>query len=87
MDSFTFRRGNAFFSSDSHKVPWTAVFEDEGDTGYLYTCDRSHETMEQSILDAMLIYNNVALEDRNREYLGSIQWTAQHRPSSISRGG
>jgi hypothetical protein len=60
MDSLTFTPGRAFLSSNSPAVPWTAVFEDEGPAGYLYACDRSRETHEESILDAMLIYNNGA---------------------------
>ena len=75
MDSLTFRPGRAFLSSNSSAVPWTAVFEDEGPAGYCYACDRSRETQEESILDAMLIYTGSALEDRNRERLATIQWS------------
>jgi hypothetical protein len=75
MDSLTFRPGRAFLSSNSPVVPWTVVFEDEGPAGYFYACDRSRETHEQSILDAMLIYNGSSLEDRERERLASVQWS------------
>ena len=75
MDSLTFRPGRAFLSSNSPAVPWTAVFEDEGPAGYCYACDRSRETQEESILDAMLIYSESALENRDRERLVSIQWS------------
>lgn len=61
MQSLTFTPGRAFLSSDSHTVPWTAVFEDEGVAGYFYACDRSQQNHDQSILDAMLIYNVSAL--------------------------
>ena len=57
MQSLTFTPGRAFLSSDSHTVPWTVVFEDEGAAGYFYACDRSREKHDESILDAMLIYN------------------------------
>ena len=67
MDSLTFTPGRAFLSSNSTAVPWTAVFEDEGPAGYFYACDRSRETQEESILDAMLIYNTSALQDPARE--------------------
>jgi hypothetical protein len=74
MDSLTFTPGRAFLSSNSPAVPWTAVFEDEGPAGYFYACDRSRETHEESILDAVLIYssatggpNGATLEDGGGE--------------------
>ncbi len=75
MDSLTFHPGRAFLSSNSPAVPWTAVFEDEGPAGYCYACDRSRETQDESILDAMLIYSESALENRDRERLVSFQWS------------
>src|ERR1700761_1533766 len=57
MESLSFRPGRAFSSVNSPAVPWTVVFEDEGVAGYFYACDRSQTTQEESILDAMLIYN------------------------------
>jgi hypothetical protein len=75
MDSLTFTPGRAFLSSNSSAVPWTAVFEDEGPAGYLYACDRSQETQEHSIMDAMLIYNTSSLPDPAAERLASIQWS------------
>jgi hypothetical protein len=67
MESLTFSPGRAFLSSDSPAVPWTVVFEDEGVAGYFYACDRSRETQEESILDAMLIYNVSALAASDAE--------------------
>jgi hypothetical protein len=75
MDSQTFTPGNANLRSNSPAVPWTVVFEDEGVAGYLYACDRSFPTEEQSILDAMLIYNVRSLEEPSRERLAAIQWS------------
>jgi hypothetical protein len=75
MDSLTFKPGRAFLSSNSPAVPWTVVFEDEGPAGYFYACDRSQETQENSIMDAMLIYNGSSLDDRDRERLASVQWS------------
>lgn len=75
MDSLTFTPGRAFLSSNSPAVPWTAVFEDEGPAGYFYACDRSRETQEEAILDAMLIYNGSSLQDRERERLAAVQWS------------
>ncbi|HWB33568.1 MAG TPA: DUF2251 domain-containing protein [Acidobacteriaceae bacterium] len=81
MQSLTFTPGRAFLSSDSTAVPWTVVFEDEGVTGYFYACDRSHERLEDSILDAMLIYNVSAL---TRDNVGS-QELEKHADAPVQR--
>jgi hypothetical protein len=82
MQSLTFTPGRAFLSSDSPAVPWTVVFEDEGVAGYFYACDRSQQTHDESILDAMLIYNVAALaksdaelERPTAERIASVEWS------------
>jgi hypothetical protein len=82
MQSLTFSPGRAFLSSDSTAVPWTVVFEDEGIAGYFYACDRSREKLDESILDAMLIYNVGALaasDERLKrpvpERIASVAWS------------
>jgi hypothetical protein len=82
MQTLTFNPGRAFLASDSPTVPWTVVFEDEGIAGYFYACDRSQETQEASILDAMLIYNVAALAKSDAELerpvaerIAAIEWS------------
>ena len=82
MQSLSFVPGRAFLSSNSPAVPWTVVFEDEGIAGYFYACDRSQEVFENSVLDAMLIYNVAALaksdaelERPEPERIASIEWS------------
>jgi len=77
MDSLTFVPGRAFLSSDSPTVPWTVVFEDEGAAGHFYACDRSFTTLEQSILDAMLIYHvgTPLAANAEEERLAAVQWS------------
>ncbi len=88
MQSLSFTPGRAFLSSNSPIVPgspgnpWTVVFEDEGVAGYFYACDRSHEKLEDSILDAMLIYNVEALAKSDAELqrpepqrIAAIEWS------------
>jgi hypothetical protein len=82
MQSLTFNPGRAFLASESPTVPWTVVFEDEGIAGYFYACDRSQQTQEDSILDAMLIYNVAALAKSDAELqrpvserIASIEWS------------
>ncbi len=76
MDSLTFKPGRAFLSSDSTAAPWSVVFEDEGVAAYFYACDRSHERLEDSILDAVLVYNVGKLSNPERDYLAVIEWSA-----------
>jgi hypothetical protein len=82
MQALTFTPGRAFLSSDSPAVPWTVVFEDEGATGYFYACDRSQQNHDQSILDAMSIYNVAALaasdaklERPTAERIATVEWS------------
>ena len=75
MQSLTFRPGRAFLSVNSPAVPWTVVFEDEGIAGYFYACDRSQQTQEASILDAMLIYNVGSLKDPETERIAAVEWS------------
>ena len=83
MESLSFRPGRAFLSVNSPAVPWTVVFEDEGIAGYFYACDRSQQTQEESILDAMLIYNVDALkkvagtgpDEELPERLAAVEWS------------
>jgi hypothetical protein len=75
MQSLSFRPGRAFLSVNSPTVPWTVVFEDEGIAAYFYACDRSQTTQEDSILDAMLIYNVAALQETARERLAAVEWS------------
>lgn len=76
MDSLVFKPGRAFLASDSRLPPWTVVFEDEGAAAYFYACDRGHPRMEDSILDAVLIYNVGKLAEPDRDYLSVIEWSA-----------
>ncbi|HEY2041021.1 MAG TPA: DUF2251 domain-containing protein, partial [Edaphobacter sp.] len=82
MQSLTFTPGLAFLSADSPAPPWTVVFEDEGIAGYFYACDRSQTKHEESILDAMLIYNVEALAKSDAENqrpeperIAAVEWS------------
>ena len=82
MQSLSFTPGRAFLSSNSPTVPWTVVFEDEGLAAYFYACDRSQETQEKSILDAMMIYNVAALAKSDLDFerpepqrIAAVEWS------------
>ncbi len=87
MESLSFRPGRAFLSSNSPVVPWTVVFEDEGVAGYFYACDRSQTTQEDSILDAMLIYNVGVLKDVETERLAAVEWSADGQQAVLYLDG
>lgn len=53
--------------------PFAVVFEDDGDTGYFYALDKSK--LEQSIQDALHIYNVANVTDRHRPSLVEIGWS------------
>jgi hypothetical protein len=91
MQTLSFNPGRAFLASDSSVAPWSVVFEDEGVAAYFYACDRSlmttpptrqYTTSEQTILDAMLIYNVAALAASDAqlarptaERIAAIEWS------------
>jgi hypothetical protein len=87
MESLSFRPGRAFLSSNSPAVPWTVVFEDEGIAGYFYACDRSQQTQEHSIMDAMLVYNVGALKDPETERIASVQWSKDGQQAALYLDG
>lgn len=79
MDWLTFSPGQALLRSDSPVAPWSAVFEDEGPAGYFYGFDRREGSHNESVLDAMLIYNTGSLagsgEGRGAERVAAIEWS------------
>jgi hypothetical protein len=87
MESLSFRPGNAFLSSNSPVVPWTVVFEDEGIAGYFYACDRSQQTQDHAILDAMLIYNVGALQHPETERLAAVEWSGDGLQAALYLDG
>jgi hypothetical protein len=58
----------------SHCTSFSAVFEDDGDTGYLYGLDQTHPA--QPILDALQVYNVRNVTDRDEPSVAQIVWSA-----------
>ena len=58
-------------SSGSPTTEFAVVFEDDGETGYFYGLDTSHES---PILDALHIYNVSNVIDRDRPSRVQILW-------------
>ncbi len=87
MQSLSFTPGRAFLSVNSTAVPWTVVFEDEGVAGYFYACDRSQEKHEDSILDAMLIYNVSSLPNPSASRLATVEWSRDGQRAALYLDG
>ena len=59
--------------SKSPKNDFAVVFEDDGDTGYLYALDKTRK--DQPILDAVNIYDVKSVTDRDKPSKFTIVWS------------
>ena len=70
----TFQPGdNSFVAEDSPNGQFSAVFEDESDTGYLYAVDIPKT--DHIILDAVHIYNVANVADKDHPSTLEIVWS------------
>ena len=72
-----------WYPSDSPSSTFSAVFEDDGDTGYFYAFDRAGKGGEGEILDACHIYNVRAITDREIPSVLEIMWSADGLKSAL----
>lgn len=101
MDTAEFQLGRARLVSYTPvpELHWRVVFEDEGDAAYCYACDgrleRSGDSFEPTVLDAMLIYNVAALqssdersgEDACRTRLATVEWSRNGQAAMLRLDG
>jgi hypothetical protein len=71
----------ALLQADSPSHRWSAFFEDDGETGYLYAVDP--ERADNSILDAVHIYNVASVVDRQKPSVLSIVWSADESKCAL----
>jgi hypothetical protein len=64
---------------------YSAVFEDDGETGYFYALDRGRG--EQPIVDAMQIYNVQSVIDRHNPTAAEIRWSSDAMKSALILNG
>ncbi len=57
----------------AEEPPYSVVFEDDGETGYLYALDNKRKG--NPIVDAMLIYNAAQITDRHKPCLLEVVWS------------
>ena len=70
----TFRPGDAgVLDAPAPGTRFSAIFEDDGETGYFYGLDLS--LTDQPILDALHVYDVQAVTDRAKASTFSIVWT------------
>jgi hypothetical protein len=67
---------SAWYASDSPSTSFSVVFEDDGETGYVYAYDRSAESSKGAILDACHLYDVRSVTDREIESEVDIVWSA-----------
>lgn len=63
---------DGFLASDSPRGRYSAIFEDDGETGYFYAYEFERA---DPILDSLLIYNVVDVVNRGRPVTASIMWS------------
>ena len=74
-----------WYPSDSPTSQFSAIFEDDGDTGYFYAGDRGRD--EGSILDAVHIYNVRNVVDWEIDSKASIIWSADGLKAALLLNG
>jgi len=73
MEEHAFQPGDkSFAAEDSSKGQYSAVFEDDGDTGYFYAVDLTRT--DKMILDAVHIYDVANVVDKDRPSTLKIVW-------------
>lgn len=72
MSKGEFHVGNIFLTGTISDQPYYAIFEDDGETGYFYICDKRN--LEDPILDALHIYDIRSVVDKEKTSLFEIMW-------------
>ena len=73
MDHIFLPGEETWYASDSPTSHFSAIFEDDGDTGYFYAWDRARE--EGAILDAVHVYTVRNVIDREIDSKAAIIWS------------
>ena len=74
-----------YFDSVSPAGRWAVVFEDDTETGYFYALDR--EASENSIQEALHIYNVQNVTDRQTQSTAVITWSADGQKACLRING
>ncbi len=74
-----------WYASDSPSTSFSAVFEDDGKTGYFYAYDRARA--DEPILDALHIYNVRNVTDREIDSEAEIIWSMDGSKAALLING
>jgi hypothetical protein len=86
MEEHTFQPGDSsFVAEDSSNGQYSAVFEDDGETGYFYALDLTRT--DNMILDAVHIYNVANVTDKDRPSKLAIVWTGDGLKCALTING
>ncbi|MBE9597972.1 DUF2251 domain-containing protein [Pedobacter sp. MC2016-24] len=69
----TFNVGEDVFIESTAENNYAVIFEDNGETGYLYAVDRNDNGLK--ILDALHIYDVANVTDKDQPSTAKILWT------------
>lgn len=70
---------DGFLAGDSPDRRFSAIFEDDGETGYFYGAQLSPtEAGKFTIVDALHVYNVAAVVDKESDYPVEIRWALSH---------
>jgi len=84
--SYQFLPGSeALLTSNSSCAPFSATFEDDGETAYFYACDPSRP--ENPILDAVHIYSASQLVTRGQHFVAQITWSPDGLKAGLHLNG
>jgi hypothetical protein len=71
---------NVFVVDDSPRGPYSAFFDDDGETGYFYAVDLASDNL---ILDVVHVYEAANILERNRNLSLSIVWSGDGQKCAL----
>lgn len=71
----------AVIEGASPTPPFVVIFEDDGETGYFYALDMSHE--DNPIVDALHIYNAASVTDRHLPAKVELVWSLDDKKAAL----
>lgn len=67
----------------AEEPPYSLVFEDDGETAYLYCLDLARKDKEGPIVDALHIYNVAQVAERGGPCKLEMIWSGDHRAAAL----
>lgn len=74
-------------TSDAPAGPFSVVFEDDGETGYVYGTRRPLLRRAVEVLDALHLYDVAAVRDRDRPHALEVHWSPDGTRAAVLLNG